>query len=963
MKRFIAGLLLSGMVWSTAVGQIFQGPASGSVPNGGVVSTEGMLNVTNLPIDPNPAKVRNKIPYRFESDALNEFPSVSLASEGSNFVADRNASGQAVGLTEPILLNNFPGIPQTNSIPPDPYCAMGPTHFIAVVNTSFRIYDRAGNIETTITADLWFNNVFPNSGAFDPKVTYDHISKRWIMVWLQQDDNTLTGTHLVSVSDDSIPTGTWYNWALPSTVNGSTSAGNWSDYQGVGFDSQAVYITANQFSFGGGFNYVKLRIIPKSVLYNNPGGPLSWMDLWDIREPLSTGSRIFTLRPARMHGNPGEYYLITRSPFSDPENFVVVYTLTNPTTSPSLTGDRISVTDYSTPPLADQLGGSTIGIESGGSHFRNEPVYRDGYLWATHAVASGGGAYGSVNLLKIDLGTNTASDDITFGMDGFWYFYPALAVDSGHNTIVTYSRSGLTEYIGAYYSGRLSGDPPGVIIGSYTLAPGEANYVKDFGSGRNRWGDYMGAWVDPADDHTFWIFTEYAESPANTWGTWVGHVLLSPFLTARAYASVDTLRFEPQEVGTISTSRPIIVRNVGGTQLSINNMNIDGTNFDIASSHSYPILLNFGDSVVVNVTFSPTSRATFVEDLVITSNDAADTARRVPLTGFGYVINPAVSGKMYSAGTAGGGSLYELSLYTSGAEVGPTGYSEIKGLAVRNSNHELYGFSIGTVATIVRINSELGDAYPVVSLPVTTLRAIEFDLNDTLYGVLSNGRIITINLTTGDTTMPMNTGITNLLGLGTNPLTGQLWAFKTDGKSYRIDLAAGTATLVGSAGTNFLACRDIAFSPTGVLYGLANANTDSSRIISIDTTTGVGTVVRETGVNGLTGLAFHGNVVGVRNDEPYAPKGYRLMAAYPNPFNPSTTIGYELPVASRVTIKIFNSLGQEVRTLVNGTKDRGAHTVVWDGRSDIGHAVGSGVYLYRIEAGSYTKTLKMILLK
>ena len=88
-----------------------------------------------------------------------------------------------------------------------------------------------------------------------------------------------------------------------------------------------------------------------------------------------------------------------------------------------------------------------------------------------------------------------------------------------------------------------------------------------------------------------------------------------------------------------------------------------------------------------------------------------------------------------------------------------------------------------------------------------------------------------------------------------------------------------------------------------------------------------------------------------------------LSQNYPNPFNPSTTIRYEIKHPSKVTLKIYNLLGQEVRTLVNKQQSNGIHFVVWDGKNERGQMVGSGVYFYRLQAGDFMKTRKMVLVK
>ncbi len=93
------------------------------------------------------------------------------------------------------------------------------------------------------------------------------------------------------------------------------------------------------------------------------------------------------------------------------------------------------------------------------------------------------------------------------------------------------------------------------------------------------------------------------------------------------------------------------------------------------------------------------------------------------------------------------------------------------------------------------------------------------------------------------------------------------------------------------------------------------------------------------------------------------PDEFRLTANYPNPFNPTTTVAFELPQASPVKIEIFNLLGQKVTTLVDGYREAGRFEVVWNGKDEAGRQVSSGIYFCRMTAGDYTGTLKMMMMK
>lgn len=107
------------------------------------------------------------------------------------------------------------------------------------------------------------------------------------------------------------------------------------------------------------------------------------------------------------------------------------------------------------------------------------------------------------------------------------------------------------------------------------------------------------------------------------------------------------------------------------------------------------------------------------------------------------------------------------------------------------------------------------------------------------------------------------------------------------------------------------------------------------------------------------------NVTDVDDDGTGAlPEVFALYQNYPNPFNPQTTIKYQLPQTSQVTLKIFNILGQEVRTLVKKQQPAGTHSVQWDGQDNLGRQASSGIYIFQINAGdAFKMSRRMLLLK
>jgi flagellar hook assembly protein FlgD len=95
------------------------------------------------------------------------------------------------------------------------------------------------------------------------------------------------------------------------------------------------------------------------------------------------------------------------------------------------------------------------------------------------------------------------------------------------------------------------------------------------------------------------------------------------------------------------------------------------------------------------------------------------------------------------------------------------------------------------------------------------------------------------------------------------------------------------------------------------------------------------------------------------------PETFSLTQNYPNPFNPETHIDYNLANAQEqlTRLVIYNTLGEEIRMLVDEKQSAGAYRATWDGRNDAGRRVASGVYFYKLHSGSFAQLKKMMLIK
>jgi hypothetical protein len=946
--------------------QSYVGPVQGSVTTGYVVNTSS-FGKTSTVNEPKERYTRNKEPMSYGYDHI-DFGVEPLRWQDIYQTDESTLGKEQNDSLSSIMLRSFDGIPMGNSIPPDPYIAAGPNHIMLTVNTSFAIYDKQGNHLKTIAASNWYNSTgIAANSPFDPKVVYDHYANRWIMVWLNTDDASQTAYFLVSVSDDSDPMGVWHNWALPSHLNGSVAVNNWGDYQGVGFDSSAIYITSNQFTFAPySFQYPKLRIVPKAALLAATPGSVSWFDMYNIRVPVTNG-QVFTLRPTITYGTTTDYPLVYAPQGG---NFMTVYKISNAATNPALTGVNIPVTPYNSAPQANQLGGSTPLLESGGGALKFEPIYRDGSVYIIHSIANPQAfASASLHYLKLNVVNNTKEEEIIFGAPNYWYIYPAIAVDKNHNVALSFSRSSLTEYVGAYYTIKKHSNPS-TLAPTRVLQTGKSNYNVTFGGTRNRWGDYNGIWLDPSNEESFWMYAEYA-APANRWGTWVAEVRVAPYSGPSVYTNTGIVQFNPIELGFESDPQTVFIQNFGTENLIISNIPENKNDFKRITSLTFPITLAPYEYITFDVTHEPTTAAIVTDTFSIASNDPSFSG--IVVKGRGFQINPALGNTIYSS--TGTGNVLTLNQVTGiGTEIGNSNYSSLTTIAVNPKTSLMFGIrNEANSARIVRINSLEGDAYTFDEIPFTNVTGASFDTTGMLFIALRTGFLYRYDVETKELTY--HDSVKSALStIAFNPKTNELWGggYRAVGvgrdKIIKINLSNGDTTLVGITGFGVLN-NDLEFDAAGNLYGIKGGSTQINDLFSVNLETGAGTLIGASGIQNLTSIAINSGIAtSIKNNNKLVPTEFALSQNYPNPFNPSTIIEYALPIEASVKLSIYNILGEEVKRLFNGNQIAGNYKVSWNGDDNFGYKLSSGIYFYELRGNDnngkeFSLLKKMILMK
>lgn len=433
-------------------------------------------------------------------------------------------------------------------IPPDPHGAVGTNHVVAVVNTSIEWHTKSGTQQNSqrlgkngsTAVGSFFASLNPVNSLFDPKVIYDSLSNRFIVVALEktddQDGNNTgdaddTSRILIAASDDADPNGTWHYLA----INGKTTIGatdTWADYPGFAFDEEAIYVTNNQFTFGSPNSFLgtRLWIINKSQLYS---GAAATVTIHDPSTSAGLPGQAFTLQPASMYqagsGAVGTF-LVSTDWVSGSNEIASIIRVDNPLTSPSFSNQFVSFGDlqptFPTFPNAPQSG-SAININTGSQRAMNA-VWRNDNLYFVNTILPGSGVnanqetahwyrVNTSNLATLTLADqgNVDGEDIATGVRTF---YPSVAVNSNGDMAVGFAASGPTIFPGAYYTVRRASDPAGTVQSAGTLAAGLDTYVRTFtagSTGRNRWGDYSATVWDATNDG-FWVFNEYAMTQGTT---------------------------------------------------------------------------------------------------------------------------------------------------------------------------------------------------------------------------------------------------------------------------------------------------------------------------------------------------------------------------------------------------------------------------------------------------------------
>jgi hypothetical protein len=437
----------------------------------------------------------------------------------------------AVPTAPNVFFNSFDGLDNNDNAsitgftvtPPDPQLAVGPGHVVEMVNIIGSIYTKKGATVSSF-ALVDFFNVPSGWNDTDPKIVYDALSGRWFATYVSYQDNPGVATdfgrlHIaVSVTDD--PTGAWnvyyiqYNDVLP-------------DYAAIGLSDDKVTVSSNVFDIDNrhlvspcaptqGYCGEQTVVIQKSELLAGAASPATTV------LPLDPTS--FTVRPAHSLSSTSDQYLATFDLSAGlPSTHLVLTRIAGTPALANVTRTVVAspvIQSQDSPPLSQTAGGGTI---DSGDFRMLEVVYRDGTLWTAagaSCVPAGDSASRScLHLVQMDATTGAVLQEIMYAAAGEYYSWPAIRTDNSGNLFVVMTHTNSSTFAEAGAASRMTGDTPNTLGPMAVLQAGSVIHTS------GRWGDYLGAAVDPVYPACIWLNGEYAKSTSGAdWGTYIGSV-------------------------------------------------------------------------------------------------------------------------------------------------------------------------------------------------------------------------------------------------------------------------------------------------------------------------------------------------------------------------------------------------------------------------------------------------------
>lgn len=429
---------------------------------------------------------------------------------------------------------SFQGSDYTGWIPPDGGFVAGPHNVMTAINGAMNVLSKGGTLLSSQTLDNFFfvPSFLSGSVPFDPHIVYDPYMLRQdgsgnrgrFLAIATTNDGANSSVVNVNISVDDDLTHGWYTYWLG--FNGAFS-GDWCDYPEIGFSVNAVYFTCNFYKFSDNSNVTSMIDIHPNFNFDGTGSCCSGWEWWNQQSNAP-----FTIEPASMYYsiNGDGMFLVDADGGGGSGSKLHIFQVTNEGvccgSGPTLNETDRGVGSYDSPPCATQPDSGYQCLDNGDSRLLGAFWQWPGnlphpYLYTWHDIACNSG-YSCPLYNQVDTSSNTLDRDFYINFGSYFVMYPHVGIRYDDYADMSFDLESNNSNNLLYASTLVIGIPPLSQCGvcndgpAEYVASGAGDYVRLF-KGRNRWGDYSGAWPDP-DLVGVWVEGERSTATAtNTW--------------------------------------------------------------------------------------------------------------------------------------------------------------------------------------------------------------------------------------------------------------------------------------------------------------------------------------------------------------------------------------------------------------------------------------------------------------
>ena len=452
----------------------------------------------------------------------------------------------------------------SSAIPPDPNGAVGPQHFVELINGNFDVYKKTNGVNVRRTSDSIFwgiagLNISSSVALSDPRIIFDPLSQRWfaseVDLDANADDPTLeSNDYLLGVSATSDPTGAWHAFLFPSDPD----TGDFADFPTLGVDSSGVYLSGDMFygmdnPVGPGLVSIpKADLLAASPTVNNR----TWFGVMDY------SVRGEVLQPVTCFDGTSSGNILAMGDIgfdSNPHSNLVASTVINAGTASASLSDptNIFVTPYVVPYNAEENApfftpiqpDFTTQLAANDERLCGKVYCVGGVLTAVHSTELNGRI--AICWYRINAANQRLIESGVISNTNLDLFFPSVAANSNGTTVITCNGCSINTYVSCFaiagqtVNGVTTFGPPTLLKAGVTSYHGDDELLAEFLGGPviSRWGDYTAISVDPTNPGRFWTVGMYPSDVVNNdvWSTQITELITAPLQLTVAQSGTNLM--------------------------------------------------------------------------------------------------------------------------------------------------------------------------------------------------------------------------------------------------------------------------------------------------------------------------------------------------------------------------------------------------------------------------------------